>query len=237
MTILPSENGVGRPPILPEVTLNKTPVHRLQRFVWIKYWSLDDCLALLGWYLTYERHYRGGWNNNMSLTNYDADPADKEITWSLMIYKLEYFKVSYALIIPFKIRADSRGIPRAYTTFTLLKENAVVYCRNTNRVLTDTDRSPVIEALAKHIRLCFNWRDNSKANKQPIHRYRLLTILNSPDVKLSSDIDVHHKDGINKILNNNCADLDDRARNLQVLPRSEHYQIHHENLDSNWVDM
>lgn len=210
---------------------------RLQRFVELRCWSLEDCQALLDWHLQHERHFRKGWNNNMSLVNYDVVPAEGETTWSLMLYKLQHFDVSYALMIPFKFRIDSRKLPRAYSTFALIRDTAIVYCRKTDRVLTGTDRAPVIDGLISRIYLGFGWARNYRTMKAPIHRYRLLTILDDPDRSLTRKQDVHHEDGITKIRSGSTSSVNDTISNLEALPRAIHRALHAEGLDTGWVEM
>ena len=210
---------------------------RLQRFVELRYWSLEDAMALLDWHLNYERHFRKGWNNNMSLVNYEVYPADQELTWSLMLYKLESFEVSYALIMPFKIKADDRCVPRAHTTFALIRDMAIVYCRETNCILIGAYRAAVVDGLIKRIYLGFGWKQTTKTKEYPIRRYRLLTILDDHDLSLTSKQDVHHKDGIAKIRGGDTSNINDTISNLDPLPRAIHRAMHSEGLDSGWVDM
>ena len=210
---------------------------RLQRFVELRYWSLEDTQALLDWHLNYERHFRKGWNNNMSLVNYDVSSADQELTWSLMLYKLESFEVSYVLIMPFKFETDSRDLPRAYTSFALVRDTTIVYCRETNCILTGAYRAAVVDGLIKRIYLGFGWKRNPRTMKAPIRRYRLLTIIDNPDRSLTSKQDVHHKDGIAKIRGRERSNVNDTISNLEDLPRAIHRAIHSDGLDSDWVEM
>ena len=154
-----------------------------------------------------------------------------------MLYKLDYFDISYALIVPFKFKLDSRKHPRAYTTFALIRDNTIVYCRKTDRVLIGTDRAPVIDGLIKRIYLGFGWKQTAQTSEYPIRRYRLLTILNSPDLFLTKAEDVHHLDGVEKILKDGTFTINDTIRNLEPLPRDAHYQVHQQSLDFKWKDM
>jgi hypothetical protein len=210
---------------------------RLQRFVELRYWNLEDCQALLDWHLQHERRFRQGWNNNLSLINYDVVPAESGTTWSLLLYKLQHFDVSYALMIPFKFRIDSRELPRAYSTFARIRDEAIVYCRKTDRILTGTDRAPVIDGLISRIYLGFGWAQTSKTKEYPIHRYRLLTILDDPDCSLTKKQDVHHEDGITKIRSGSTSSVNDTISNLEALPRAIHRALHAKGLDTNWVEM
>jgi len=210
---------------------------RLQRFVELRYWNLEDCQALLDWHLQHERRFRRGWNNNLSLVNYDVVPAEGETTWSLMLYKLRDFDVSYAVMIPFKFRIDSRTLPRAYSTFARIRDEAIVYCRKTDRVLTGTDRAPVIDGLISRIYLGFGWAQTSKTKEYPIHRYRLLTILDDPKRFLTRKQDVHHEDGIAKIRSGGTSNVNDTISNLEAFPRAIHRALHAKGLDTSWVDM
>ena len=231
MNIAPQNRSLDSSPILPNLSTQQLSIFRIQRFFQLKYWSREDCIALLRWHLMYERHYRRGWNNNLSLTNYDLPSRPDELTWSLMLYKLDYFDVSYALIMPFKFETDCRDLIRAYTTFALIRANTIVYCRKTDRVLTGTDRAPVVDGLVKRIYMGFGWKPTAKTKKYPIRRYRLLSILNSPNIFLTKDEDVHHLDGIDKILSGDINTINDTVRNLEVLTRAKHSLKHVDGLD------
>ena len=154
-----------------------------------------------------------------------------------MLYKLDYFDVSYALIAPFKFETDSRDLLRTYTTFALIRDNAIVYCRKTNRVLTDTDRAPIIDGLIKRIYLGFDWKQTSKTKKYPIRRYRLVEVLNSPDIFLTRDLNVHHRDGIDKLKIGDVSAINDTLRNLKVMSRADHRTLHHEQGDFGFSNM
>jgi len=209
---------------------------RLQRFVELRYWSLDDTKALLDWHLNYEQHFRRGWNNNMSLVNYDVVPDEGEVTWSLMLYKLDYFKNSFAILIPFNFEQDSRGISRAYTKFGMIKHRAVVWSIEENCYLEGSGRNALIEMLLKRIVNGLGW-DSFKSRKNLIRRYRLVEILNSPLLNLHSNLDVHHKDGIAKLLSQSSFNLDDRTLNLGVIERQAHSTLHYSQGDPAFIDM
>jgi len=237
MNSAPQKWNSCSPPILPNLSTKRPSVFRIQRFFQLKYWSREDCIMLLCWHIVHERHYRRGWNNNLSLTNCDLPSHPGEMTWSLMLYKLEYFDVSYALIMPFKFETDCRDLTRAYTTFALIRDNAYVYCHKTDRVLIGTDRAPVIDGLVRRIYVGFDWKPTAKTKEYPIRRYRLLSVLNSPDLFLTAKEDVHHLDGIDKILSGDTRTINDTVRNLQVLTRTNHSLKHVEALDLNWTEM
>ena len=236
MTITPLLNGAGSLYIIPDQFPRCVPPHKIQRFFQLKYWSRGDCMALIDWHLTYERHYRRGWNNNLSLTNYDIEPGTDEVTWSIILYKLDYFKNSFAIAIPFKFETDSRGIQRAYTKFRMIKRQAVVWSIEEECYLEGSGRNSLIEMLLKRVVLGMGW-DSSSCYKNVIRRYRLLEILNSPKLYLCNGLDVHHKDGIAKILSGTTSSIDDRKVNLEVVDRAAHSSLHASKLDTAWVDM
>lgn len=210
----------------------------LHWFNGIKCWSEDDCVDLLAWYLVKERFYRRGWNNNMSLVNKDVT-SGQDVNWSLLLWNPETFKKTYPIIIPFKFETDSRGASRAYTTFSLIKNESSIWCTERNDFLQGSDRSIVLEAIFSRICSGFGWPSFSKFQKYKIFRYRLAVIFTDPKLNLSSGDDVHHKDGIKKILSGNSVNsaLNDRVTNLEVQPRKVHYQIHLSGSDSGWVNM
>lgn len=209
---------------------------RIQRFVELRYWSLEDAQALLDWHLQHERHFRQGWNNNMSLVNYDAVPAEGETTWSLMLYKLDYFKTSFAILIPFNFERDERGILRAYTKFGMIKHRAIVWSIQEDCYLEGSGRDALIELLLKRIASGMNW-DIRKSYKNLIRRYRLVELLNAPLLNLHSGLDVHHKGGVDKILSQSFFNLDDRACNLKVMDRQSHSTLHYVEGDLGFVEM
>ena len=209
---------------------------RIQRFVELRYWSLEDCQALLDWHLNNERHFRQGWNNNMSLINYDAVPAEGETTWSLMLYKLDYFKNSFAILIPFRLEQDIRGLPRAYTDFFTIKRQAVVWSIEEDCYLKGSGRNALIEMLLKRIVSGMGWIA-PKCYKNHIRRYRLVQLLNSHLLQLHSSLDVHHKDGEGKLLPQSSFNIDDRTINLEVVERQAHSILHYAHGDLGFVDM
>lgn len=221
------------------MSLTILPVNctRLQRFVELRYWSLEDCQALLHWHLNYERHFRQGWNNNMSLVNYDVVPAEREVTWSLMLHKLKYFDCSFALLIPFKFEQDSRGILRAYTDFFTIKRQALVWSIKDGCYLEGSVRNAMVEeVLLKRIVSGMDWT-TPRCYKNHIRRYRLVELLNSPMLNLHAGLDVHHKDGVEKILSQSSFNLNDQVRNLEVINRQAHSTLHHVQGDLGFVDM
>jgi hypothetical protein len=217
---------------------NILPVNckRLQCFVELRYWSFADVKALLNWHVKHEHHFRRGWNNNMSLVNYEVAPLEGEATWSLMLYKLDYFKNSFAILIPFNFEQDSRGIPRAYTKFRMIQKQAVVWSIEENCYLQGSGRNALIETLLKRIVSGLGW-DSAKCYKNQIRRYRLVELLNTPMLNLHSGLDVHHKDGIAKLLTNATFNIDDRSTNLEVIPRSLHSSLHASQGDLDFIEM
>ena len=236
MTITPLSKGAGSLYIIPNQFPDCVPSHKIQLFFQLRYWSLDTCKALINWHLIHERHYRQGWNNNLSLTNYDIEPNTSEVTWSVILYKLDYFKNSFAIAMPFKFLADDRGVPRAYTKFRTIKKQAVVWSIEEGCYLEGSGRNSLIEMLLKRIVSGMGW-DESNCRENVIRRYRLLQILNNPKLYLCGGLDVHHKDGIAKILSGNTLNIDDRMVNLDVVDRPTHSSLHASKLDTGWVDM
>jgi hypothetical protein len=178
-------------------------------------------------------------NNNLTLVNTNVSIKDKTETWSLMIYRLQYFKVCYALILPFTPQVDERGIVRYATTFKSIKRDCKVYCRVKNEFLDALDRSPVIDGLIKHLRTSFGWNDDRDYRKYKIFRYRMLAVLSTPGLIISKDIDVHHISGLDDILSgiDEVQTIDDRSRNLRLLTRDNHSSLHFDFGDTEWIDM
>jgi len=207
--------------------------NRLARFYRLQTWSVDDVEHLLRWHLDHERKFRQGWNNNMSLTNTNV-PID-EVTYSLIAYKLAHFKLSFLLIMPFKVEKDSRNIPRAFTTFTEIKRGCRVFSQQSGTFLEGEERRILIDGLLNRIMLGFGWSNQTSRNK--IYRYRLVAILNDPKLVIDRDIHVHHLDGIDKILSSTNSDcLNDTIRNLKILTMSEHNELHNNSDDANYMD-
>jgi hypothetical protein len=168
----------------------------------------------------------------MSLTNTNV-PID-EVTYSLIAYKLAHFKLSFLLIMPFKVEKDSRNIPRAFTTFTDIKLHCRVFSQQSGLFLEGEERRILIDGLCSRIQIGFGWNNMQKRNL--IYRYRLVAILNDPKLVIDRDIHVHHLDGISKILNDNNDCLNDTIRNLKILTMTEHNELHNNSGDINYAD-
>lgn len=166
----------------------------------------------------------------MSLTN--TNILSGETTYSLIAYKLKHFESSFLLIMPFKVEQDARNIPRAVTTFTNIKMDCRAFSRQTGMFLYGEERRLLIDGLLNRIMLGFGW-DNLKSRNK-IYRYRLVTVLNDPKLVIDRNIHVHHLDGIDKILNidNDC--LNDTIRNLKILPKYIHSELHIYNGDEDF---
>jgi hypothetical protein len=209
-------------------TLNIT---KLVRFHQLRIWSESEVESLLNWHLANESHFRRGWNNNLSLISTNVSPG--EVTHSLICYKLEHFKLSFLLIMPFQVEEDSRNILRAFTTFTDIKRHCKVFSQQSEAFLEGEDRQILIDGLCKRIQIGFGWSNMQKRNL--IYRYRLVAILNDPKLVIDKDIHVHHLDGINKILSGNNDCLNDTIRNLQVLTMSQHNELHNSSGDDGFI--
>jgi hypothetical protein len=196
-------------------------------------WTNDDCFDLLCWYTKFERHYRKGIGNNLSLTN--TNVLVDEITFSLMAYKLKHFELSFLLIMPFKVEQDSRNISRATTTFTNIKRHCKAFSQQSGLFLEGEERRILIDGLCNRIMLGFGW--SNKQSKNKIYRYRLVMILNDPKLIIDSNIHVHHIDGIQKILDSNNDYLNDTVRNLKLLPADEHSIEHGYFGDDKFIEM
>lgn len=202
--------------------ISPTNITKLVRFYLLRQWSVDEAEHLLRWHLDHEKAFKKGWNNNLSLIN--TNVLTDEITHSLICYKLEHFKLSFLLIIPFKVNKDIRNISRAFTTFTDIKRHCRAFSQQSGLFLAGEERRILIDGLCNRIKLGFGWDNEQRKNK--IYRYRLVSILNDPKLVIDKDIHVHHQDGIKNILNSNFDCLNDTVRNLKILPMSEHSSEH-----------
>lgn len=168
----------------------------------------------------------------MSLTN--TNVVGDDITYSMIAYKLEHFKLSFLLIMPFKLEQDTRNITRAFTTFTDIKRHCRAFSQQTGAFLDGEERQILIDGLCKRIMLGFGWDNQQKRNL--IYRYRLVAILNDPKLMISKDSHVHHIDGVDKLLSGNNDCLNDTIRNLKILTISEHCNLHLNSGDIDYVD-
>lgn len=211
-------------------------VDRLVYFHNLSLWDFSDCCSLLSWYNGFERLFRKGWNNNPSLMNTNVLLSD--VTYSLILLKLEHFKSSFAVILPFKFEQDARGIVRAYTKFRSIKKDAVVWSVKESKFFDGSARDAVVEILINRIINGMGW-NGSKCLDNLIRRYRLVSILNSPHLHLHRDNHIHHVSGLSRLIsgNNSIAALDDRIKNLLIMNRIEHRQIHLKSGDDKFVLM
>ena len=168
--------------------------------------------------------------------NTDVLLSDK--TYSLVLMKLEHFKSSFALILPFQFHSDERGILRAYTKFQMIKKETKVFSIEEDKFLGGSYRDTVVELLINRIIRGMGWNTNT-CNKNLIRRYRLVSILNSPHLHLHRNIDIHHLSGLSSIISGNSVNsaLDDRAKNLLMIDRGEHCILHNNSGDDKFVDM
>jgi hypothetical protein len=211
-------------------------VDRLVYFYNLSLWDFSDCCSLLSWYNGFERLFRKGWNNNLSLMNTDVLISDT--TYSLVLLKLEHFKSSFAIILSFKFSVDGRGIIRAYTKFRSIKKDAVVWSVKENKFFDGSARDAVVELLINRIIAGMGW-NGLKCQDNLIRRYRLVSILNSPHLHLRHDDHVHHVSGLSRLISgdNSIAVLDDRIKNLQIMNRLEHKQHHLKSGDDKFILM
>lgn len=157
----------------------------------------------------------------------NTDALLSEKTYSLILMKLEHFKASFALILPFQFHMDNRGIIRAYTKFRMIKQDTVVWSMEENKRLDGSGRDAVLEILINRVIAGMDW-NSSTCNKNLIRRYRLVSILNSPYLHLHRNIDVHHLTGLSSIISGDISysALDDRIKNLSVTDSKEHKLLH-----------
>jgi hypothetical protein len=161
-----------------------------------------------------------------------------DISYSLVLMKLEYFKSSFAIILPFRFSIDGRGIVRAYTKIRSIKKDAVVWSMNESKFFEGSARDAVVEILINRIVTGMGW-NGSKCLNNLIRRYRLVSILNYPHLHLHRDDHVHHVSGLSKLITgeNSIAALDDRIKNLKIMNRVEHKQLHLKSGDENFIRM
>lgn len=213
-------------------------------FANISHWSEDDCLHLLEYYLENEHRNRRGWNNNMSLVTQEGKAGD--ITWSLLYWKFANFEKGVAIITPFKLEPDERGILRATTDFYSIRKNAIFWSQKDEAIATGGLKEAILEALYWRITSGFSWlkpgtegiKHNRTLRRSSIRRYRLIILLNSPDITLKSDFDVHHLSGIKELLRGNEAlsATDDRWFNLEIQHKTEHRRNHYHSGDVKFHD-
>jgi hypothetical protein len=204
-------------------------------FASITHWSDEDCLDLLQYYGENERKHRKGWNNNMSLVTQEGKPGD--VTWSLIYWKFQNFEKGVGIIIPFTLEPDERGILRATTDFYSIRKNAIVWSEKKEAIATAALREAILEGLYWRITSGFSWlkpgtegiKHNRTLHRSSIRRYRLVALLDSPDIILRPDFDVHHLSGIKELIEDNKAlsAADDRKFNLEIQHKSEHHRQHH----------
>jgi hypothetical protein len=183
------------------------------------------------WHLSNERISRRGWNNNLSLL--DGDGGD--VSWSIIPMKFGRFKSSVILLIPFSFAKDTRNISRAFCTFKHIRTCCRAFCLASRAYLEGDKLEQFIELVCERIRVQFGWDNCTNNNK--IYRYRLVMIMQQPDLLLNRDLHVHHHNGVTNILSGDMDSLDDRYCNLSVLPKDVHNILHISNDDVGFILM
>jgi hypothetical protein len=168
--------------------------------------------------------------------NTDVLLSDK--TYSLVLMKLEHFKSSFALIVPFHFHSDEREILRAYTKFQMIKKETKVFSVEEDKFLDGSGRNAVIEILINRVITGMGWNPNT-CSKNLIRRYRLVSVLNCPHLHLHRDIDIHHVQGLSSIISGDIINsaLDDRTKNLVLMSRKEHNSLHINFGDNGFIEM
>jgi hypothetical protein len=180
------------------------------------------------YHLEHERRLRRGINNNLSLVNHAIN--DGEISYSLLAFRQSLFQSSIYIILPFKAVPDVRMIVRMETTFSCLAAHSRCFTVHGNEIVSE-DRLNIINLLVGRIMTGFNWSGNLWNYK--IRRYRLNWLLSCPKFDIDRNIDIHHKNGLQGILDT----TDDRFINLIALRRDVHKTIHFLHGDDDFVDM
>jgi hypothetical protein len=215
------------------LTLIVTNITKITKFHHLNIWNQQDCIELMRWHIKHERHYKKGINNNISLVNHNINVG--ESSYSLLNFKLELFVPATLVICPFKAYSDVRGIIRLSTTFHSLKTHSRLFDRNGNELLGES-RDNIINLLVSRIISGFDWSGN--CTNYSIRRYRLNWILSCPKFDIDRNIDIHHKNGLQSILDPSQSTItDDRFNNLTSLRRDVHRTIHFLNGDNDFIDM
>lgn len=168
----------------------------------------------------------------------NTDVLLSDTTYSLVLLKLEHFKSSFAIILPFKFEQDIRGIVRAYTKFRTIKRDAVVWSCKENKFFDGSAKDAVIEILINRVISGMGW-NGLKCQDNLIRRYRLVSILNSPHLHLHRNDHIHHVKGLSRLIsgNNSIAALDDRIKNLKIMNSLDHESFHRKSMDEGFVKM
>jgi hypothetical protein len=168
----------------------------------------------------------------------NTDVLLSDTTYSLVLMKLEYFKSSFAIILPFRFSVDSRGIIRAFTKIRSIKKDAVVWSVAESKFFEGSARDAVVEILINRIINGMGW-NGLRCLDNLIRRYRLVSVLNYPHLHLHHHDHVHHVSGLSRLISgeNSIAALDDRIKNLKIMNRVEHKQLHLKSGDENFILM
>jgi hypothetical protein len=215
-----------------DIEISYTNYTKQTRFESVRARSLEQVTDLLEWHLEHERRSRKGWNNNLSLV---GDGGIGEITWSMIAMKIGRFKSSVILLIPFSFINDSRNISRAVCTFKTIRTCCRAFCLASRAYIEGDELEQLIELVCERIRVQFGW--NNCTNNNKIYRYRLVMIMQQPDLLLNRELHVHHHNGVMNILSGNLDSLDDRYCNLSVLPKDVHNILHISNDDVGFISM
>ena len=140
------------------------------------YWSDDDCLEYLKYKLNCECVNKKGWNNNMSLVNQEGQAGD--ISWSLVYWKFDFLKKGVPIIIPFKLEPDERAILRATTDLHQIKNNAIFWSQEQNKIAIGELREALVEGFYHRVIHGFSWaksglegiKHNRKLHRNKIRR-------------------------------------------------------------------
>jgi hypothetical protein len=211
-----------------DIEISYTNYTKQTRFESVSTWSESEAIDLMKYHLEHERRLRRGINNNLSLVNHAINYG--ETSYSLLAFRRSLFQSSIYIISPFKAVPDARMIVRMETTFTQLKTHSRLFDRNGNEIVSE-NRLNIINLLVSRIMTGFNWSGNLWNYK--IRRYRLNWLLSCPKFDIDRNIDIHHKNGLQGILDT----TDDRFINLVALRRDAHRTIHFLRGDDNFVDM
>jgi hypothetical protein len=204
---------------------------RLTRFESVRSWSVDETVNLMNWHLEHERRTRKGWNNNLSLINHSI--CDGEVSYSLLAWQSKPFEKMILLIIPFKAVRDVRSITRMYTTFNMIRSECKAFSQSSNQFIIGEELDNIIQLLVDIIIRDFGWNEQT-CHKNLIRRYRLVKVLENSKCTLTPDLDCHHLIGHSSGKLEHI--IDDRSKNIKILDKVDHYSLHNDMGDTNFVD-
>jgi hypothetical protein len=183
------------------------------------------------WHLEHERRLRRGWSNNLSLVNHSI--GDGDTSYSLLAWQSKPFEKMILLIIPFRISRDVRSIKRMYTTFSMIRSDCRAFSQSSGSFIVGEELDNIIQLLIDRIIGGFGWNQYSCGNNL-IRRYRLVKVLENSKCTLTPDLDCHHVTGHSNHLSEHI--IDDTSKNIKILDKLDHYSLHNDMGDTNFVD-